>query len=96
MRLKKYGTCVRDLESQGLNRRQIAKLIGIDEAVISRRMSGKQKPTVEALIVVNLLSDIFEINGNHVDLLTQMDDKGWFAESMAKATGLAEVASADG
>ena len=91
MRLKKYGTCVRDLEGQGLNRRQIAKLIGIDEAVISRRMSGKQKPTVEALIVVNLLSDIFEIKGMDVDLLHSMDAKGWFADSMQKATDLAEV-----
>lgn len=94
MRLKKYGTCVKTLEGQGLNRRQIAKLIGIDEAVISRRMSGKQKPTVEALIVVNLLSDIFEIQGAYMNLREQMDAKGWFIDSMTKATDLAEVGAA--
>ena len=91
MRLKKYGTCVKTLEGQGLNRRQIAKLIGIDEAVISRRMSGKQKPTVEALIVVNLLSDIFAVEGVYLNLKGTMDDKGWFADSMVKANDLAEV-----
>jgi transcriptional regulator with XRE-family HTH domain len=58
-KLKEYGKCVQTLESKGLTRRQIAALIGIDEAVVSRRLSGKQAPTREALIVINTLAGIF-------------------------------------
>lgn len=60
--MKTYNTCVAMLERKGLNRRQISALIGIDEAVLSRRCAEKQNPTFEALVVVNLVADLFELS----------------------------------
>lgn len=90
MRLKKYAACVRDLEKRGLSRRQIAGLIGIDEAVISRRMKvgeKSQKPTVEALIVINTLAEIF--SSEFVDA-KQMEFKatGWMTQKINQSNDL--------
>ena len=63
LKLRQYSTCVKELQKvHGLSRREISELIGIHEAVMSRRMSGKQEPTREALIVINTLADVY--NGN--------------------------------
>ena len=57
--LKKYETCVKNLGRLGLTRRQIGKITGVDEAVISRRMSGKQEPTHEAVVWVNVAHELY-------------------------------------
>ena len=57
--MKKYATCVRNMEARGMTRRQIADIVGIDEAVMSRRMNGKQEPIHEAVVMMNIVHDIF-------------------------------------
>lgn len=93
MRLRKYSTCIKDLEKQGLTRRQIADLIGIDEAVISRRMRQPKpgekpsKPTVEALIVINTLADVFSqefFDAKQVEFKST----GWLNQKILQANDL--------
>jgi transcriptional regulator with XRE-family HTH domain len=88
-KLKKYTVCVKALESKGLSRRQIAGLIGIDEAVVSRRMAGKQEPTREALIVINTLADIFSLPEK--EDLTAWDGRGWINEKINQSVLLNEL-----
>lgn len=88
MRLRTYGSCVKALQKQGLSRRQIAGLIGIDEAVLSRRMAKKQAPTVEALIVINTLAEVFSPGDDTGPL---WDQKGWMAEKIKQASDLHDL-----
>lgn len=84
--MKQYTECVAALESFGLTRRQIAAMIGIDEAVISRRMSGKQTPTREALITVNTLLEVFEgVYSKKPCRIDGINRKGWLVEKYSQA-----------
>ena len=57
--MKTYAECVKDImQEQGISQRRVAGLIGIDEAVLSKRMRPDHKATREALIVVNLVRDL--------------------------------------
>jgi transcriptional regulator with XRE-family HTH domain len=91
--MKKYKTCVKALEKQGLTRRQIAGLVGVDEAVISRRMrDGRDggptsKPTVEALIVINILAEVFSEEFFEAKTIT-FDEKGWLQHKINVASQL--------
>jgi len=95
MRLKKYHTCVRDLQKHGLTRRQIAKLVGIDEAVLSRRLSKgedgkpKQQATLEAVITINILADVYD-KVEQVPI-NVFDDKGWLQQKIMEALELHEL-----
>jgi len=87
VRLKKYATCVKELQNNyKLSRKQIAELTGSDPAVVSRRMSGKQEPQTEALIVINILADVFASEANQA--VFPADGKGWLADVAQKARGI--------
>lgn len=76
-----------------MTRRQIAGLIGIDEAVISRRLgkdeygNPKQEPTREALIVINTLAEVFEMEPGK----GEWNATGWLVEKMNQAASLRDL-----
>ena len=89
--LRQYATCVKALQKHGLTRRQIAALIGIDEAVVSRRMAGKQEPTREALIAVNALLETFDAVKAEKRPGLDMREGGWMYNRTVNAIDVHEL-----
>lgn len=90
MILRDYATCVKELETNHrLTRRAIADLIGVDPAVLSRRVRSRNTPIREALIVINILVEIFNSQAREREF--PLNKTGWIGKTMQAAKDMYEL-----